>query len=60
VLSADAEGVVLDVEGAHRRFGYAKLGPGAIQVEFGRLQTEQPEPERAERPEQQPEARHGH
>jgi ribosome maturation factor RimP len=61
VVSADPEGVVLDVDGARRRFGYAKLGPGAIQVEFGRLQPERPEqPEQPEEPEQQPEARHGH
>jgi ribosome maturation factor RimP len=40
VVSADAEGVTLDVEGAHRRFSYASLGAGAIQVEFGHLPTE--------------------
>jgi ribosome maturation factor RimP len=40
VVSADAEGVTLDVEGARRRFSYATLGAGAIQVEFGRSPTE--------------------
>ncbi len=35
VAAADADGVTLDVEGARRRFPYAALGPGAIQVEFG-------------------------
>jgi len=40
VVSADAEGVTLDVEGARRRFSYAELGAGAIQVEFGHLPTE--------------------
>jgi len=37
VLTADADGVTLDVEGADRRFGYGDLGPGAVQVEFGRV-----------------------
>jgi ribosome maturation factor RimP len=54
VISADTDEVVLDVEGDHRHFTYAKLGPGAIQIEFGRLPATQEEPER------QPEARHGH
>ena len=40
VLAADADGVILDVAGDHRRFGYAALGAGAIQVEFGHPQTE--------------------
>jgi ribosome maturation factor RimP len=40
VVAADADGVTLDVEGDHRRFGYAALGAGAVQVEFGRPQTE--------------------
>ncbi|MBV9447383.1 MAG: ribosome maturation factor RimP [Streptosporangiaceae bacterium] len=51
VVSADAEEVVLDVDGVRRRFAYIKLGPGAIQVEFGHLPEE---------PAQQPEARDGH
>ena len=40
VLAADADGVTLDVAGDHRRFGYAALGAGAIQVEFGHPHTE--------------------
>jgi ribosome maturation factor RimP len=52
VVSADADEVVLDIDGARQRFGYPRLGPGAIQIEFGRL----PDPGDAE----QPEARDGH
>jgi ribosome maturation factor RimP len=40
VVSADADGVTLDIEGARRRFRYPALGAGAIQVEFGHPQTE--------------------
>ncbi len=40
IVSADPEGVTLDVEGERRRYGYAALGAGAIQVEFGHPQTE--------------------
>ena len=40
VAAADADGVTLDVEGARRRFPYAALGPGAIQVEFGHPPSE--------------------
>lgn len=43
VVSADTEGVTLDVDGdpkTRRRFRYATLGAGAIQVEFGHPQTE--------------------
>jgi ribosome maturation factor RimP len=40
VLSADADGVTLDVEGARRRFDYGVLGAGAVQVEFGHPQAE--------------------
>ena len=40
VLAADADGVTLDVAGGRRRFGYAALGAGAIQVEFGHPHTE--------------------
>jgi ribosome maturation factor RimP len=63
VVSADAEEVVLDVDGSRRRFAYAKLGPGAIQVEFGRLPDEPRQsggPRQPKQPEQQPEARDGH
>jgi ribosome maturation factor RimP len=37
VIAADGLGVALDVDGARRELGYGALGPGAIQVEFGRL-----------------------
>jgi len=40
VAAADADGVTLDVEGARRRFAYAVLGAGAIQVEFGHPPSE--------------------
>ena len=37
IIAADSDGVTLEIEGARRRFGYAALGAGAVQVEFGRL-----------------------
>ena len=43
IAAADADGVILDVEGdpkTRRRFPYAALGPGAIQVEFGHPPSE--------------------
>jgi ribosome maturation factor RimP len=43
IVSADSDGVTLDVEGdpkTRRRFPYAVLGAGAIQVEFGHPPTE--------------------
>ena len=40
VVSAGPDGVTMEVEGARRRFGYAALGVGAVQVEFGHPQTE--------------------
>ena len=40
IVSADANGVTLDVDGARRRFPYAVLGAGAIQVEFGHPPSE--------------------
>ncbi len=36
VVAADADQVVLDVNGTHRRFGYAALGAGKVQIEFDR------------------------
>jgi ribosome maturation factor RimP len=36
VIGADDETVVLDVEGAERRFRYAELGRGRVQLEFRR------------------------
>jgi len=40
IAAADADGVTLDVEGARRRFPYAVLGAGTIQVEFGHPPSE--------------------
>jgi ribosome maturation factor RimP len=40
VTVADEDGVTMDVDGAPRRFAYAVLGPGAVQVEFGHLPSE--------------------
>jgi ribosome maturation factor RimP len=43
IAAADADGVTLDVEGdpkTRRRFAYAALGAGAIQVEFGHPPSE--------------------
>jgi ribosome maturation factor RimP len=37
VVLADSDGVTLEMAGGKRRFGYGDLGPGAIQVEFGRV-----------------------
>jgi ribosome maturation factor RimP len=37
VLTADADGVTLDLAEGEQRFGYGELGAGAIQVEFGRI-----------------------
>lgn len=39
VLGADDDGVLLDVEGHERRFAYAALGPGRVQVEFAHKPT---------------------
>src|SRR5450755_3790155 len=39
VVAADAAGVTLDVDGAHRRFDYAALGAGMVQIEFDRPGT---------------------
>jgi ribosome maturation factor RimP len=37
VARADQDTVTLEVEGTRRTFGYPELGPGRVQVEFGRL-----------------------
>jgi ribosome maturation factor RimP len=37
VVDADDERVVLDLDGQLREWGYTELGPGRVQVEFGRL-----------------------
>jgi ribosome maturation factor RimP len=37
VLAADADGVTLGLAGGERRFPYADMGAGSVQVEFGRI-----------------------
>ena len=36
VVAADAGGVTLEINGEQRRFGYATLGAGVVQIEFDR------------------------
>jgi ribosome maturation factor RimP len=40
VVTASEHAVTLDVAGEQREFSYAELGPGRVQVEFGRLAAE--------------------
>jgi ribosome maturation factor RimP len=40
VIAADTGGIVLEVASERREFGYAELGPGQVQVEFGRPAAE--------------------
>jgi ribosome maturation factor RimP len=40
VVTASGDGVTLDIAGEQRAFSYADLGPGRVQVEFGRLAAE--------------------
>ena len=37
VIDADQEGVTLEIDGAQRVVSYGELGPGRVQIEFGRL-----------------------
>ena len=37
ILAADSGGVTLDLPKGERRLGLGELGPGAIQIEFGRI-----------------------
>jgi len=37
LLAADADGVTLDLAAGERRFPYADMGAGSVQVEFGRI-----------------------
>lgn len=37
VVSADDDGVVLDVDGEPRQLAYGNMGPGRVQIEFTRL-----------------------
>jgi ribosome maturation factor RimP len=40
VIDADQERVTLEIDGVQRTVGYSELGPGRVQVEFGRLPDE--------------------
>jgi ribosome maturation factor RimP len=40
IITADSDGVTLDVGGSRHRFGYPALGAGVVQVEFGHPQPE--------------------
>jgi ribosome maturation factor RimP len=40
VVAAGDNGIILEVDGDHLEFGYAELGPGRVQVEFGRPAAE--------------------
>ena len=37
LLAADSDGITLDLPGGERRFHYADMGAGSVQVEFGRI-----------------------
>jgi ribosome maturation factor RimP len=37
VIGADQDSVTLEIDGSRHAFGYRELGPGRVQVEFGRL-----------------------
>jgi ribosome maturation factor RimP len=37
VIEAGPSGVLIEIDGEDREFGYADLGPGQVQVEFGKL-----------------------
>jgi ribosome maturation factor RimP len=37
IMAADDGGVTLDLQGRREVFGYPDLGPGRVQIEFGRL-----------------------
>jgi ribosome maturation factor RimP len=40
ILAAGDTAVTLDIEGDRRQFSYAELGPGRVQVEFGRAEDD--------------------
>lgn len=42
VVAAGDDGVTLEISGTRRHFGYGELGPGAVQVEFGKLPDHEP------------------
>jgi len=37
ITAADEGGIMLDVDGRQHEYGYPQLGPGRVQIEFGRL-----------------------
>jgi ribosome maturation factor RimP len=37
IMAADDQGITLDLDGDQRAYGYPQLGPGRVQIEFGRL-----------------------
>jgi ribosome maturation factor RimP len=37
IIHADQDRVTLEIDGTRRSFGFGELGPGRVQVEFGRL-----------------------
>jgi ribosome maturation factor RimP len=39
IVGSSARGVSLDCDGVLREYGYAELGPGRVQVEFGHLEA---------------------
>jgi ribosome maturation factor RimP len=43
LLTADADGVTLGLPGGERRFSYADMGAGSVQVEFGRIPDAEPD-----------------
>ena len=45
LIAADDEGIILDVNGTRHELRYADLGPGRVQVEFGRLDELADDPE---------------
>jgi ribosome maturation factor RimP len=45
LVAADDAGIILDVNGTRHELRYADLGPGRVQVEFGRLDELADDPE---------------
>jgi ribosome maturation factor RimP len=39
ITDVDERGVTLDVDGRRHEYGYQQLGPGRVQIEFGRLDS---------------------
>ena len=40
VIEAGPSGVLLEIDGERREYGYAELGPGQVQVEFGKFEDD--------------------